>query len=59
MATDYPIQPSRSNWTFISCERFEYRSEATTDRGLKPLPRPGARAGEIVHARQPRSCRSR
>lgn len=28
----------RRNWTFISCERFEYRSEAATGRGLKPLP---------------------
>lgn len=28
----------RRNWTFISCERFEYRSEAAIGRGLKPLP---------------------
>ncbi len=28
----------RVNWTFKGCERFEYRSESATGRGLKPLP---------------------
>jgi hypothetical protein len=28
----------RKNWTFKSCEAFEYRSESVTGRGLKPLP---------------------
>ena len=28
----------RRNWTFIGCERFEYRSESATGRGLKTLP---------------------
>jgi hypothetical protein len=28
----------RVNWTFKSCEKFEYRSESETGRGLKPLP---------------------
>ena len=28
----------RKNWTFASCEVFEYRSESRVGRGLKPLP---------------------
>lgn len=28
----------RRNWTFISCEKFEYRSESAVGRGLKTLP---------------------
>lgn len=28
----------RKNWKFISCERFEYRSESKAGRGLKTLP---------------------
>jgi hypothetical protein len=28
----------KKNWTFKSCEKFEYRSESATGHGLKPLP---------------------
>ena len=28
----------RKNWTFTSCEKFEFRSESAIGRGLKPLP---------------------
>jgi hypothetical protein len=28
----------RKNWTFKNCEKYEFRSEAVTGRGLKPLP---------------------
>ncbi len=28
----------RVNWKFKGCEKFEYRSESATGRGLKPLP---------------------
>ena len=28
----------RTNWTFKSCEKFEFRSESATGQGLKPLP---------------------
>lgn len=28
----------KKNWKFTNCERYEYRSESATGRGLKPLP---------------------
>ena len=28
----------RNNWTFKNCEKYEFRSEAVTGHGLKPLP---------------------
>jgi Ca2+-binding RTX toxin-like protein len=34
----YVPKSRKRNWTFIGCEKFEYRSESAIGHGLQPLP---------------------
>ncbi len=34
----YVPRSRKRNWTFVGCEKFEYRSESALGHGLKPLP---------------------